>query len=97
MIIETRQQLIDNLAYANLAKKARLKEGDLKGAQAAQDWFDKLRAVFAEHEHSEPIPLRSMLSDKEVIAIRRKMIAEGRRGPITDADAEACINERPAP
>lgn len=56
MLIETRQQLIDNLAYANLAKKARLKEGDLKGAQAAQDWFDKLSAVLAEHEHDHPAP-----------------------------------------
>jgi hypothetical protein len=50
MIIETRQRLIDNIGYANLALKARLKEGDLKGARAAQEWFDKLRALLAEHD-----------------------------------------------
>lgn len=52
MLIETRQQLIDNLAYANLVKEARLKTGDLKGAQAAQEWFDRLHDALERHDHA---------------------------------------------
>jgi hypothetical protein len=47
-------------------------------------------------DHDEDIPLRDWLGDKDVIAIRRKMIAEGRSGPITDKDVQALLfKDRP--
>lgn len=41
-------------------------------------------------------PIACSLSGEEVSAIRRRMISEGRRGPITEEDARACIAARPA-
>ena len=44
----------------------------------------------------DSIPLAKLLGTRDIVAIRDKMAAEGRCGPISDADAEAFLfKDRP--